>query len=230
MTRASWIGNSGFMMGRKIDMTRRAEIGAEKRIRTRNALLAVARELFGHEGGKSTRIEEICEGAGVARGTFYNYFPGIDAVQEALFEELSRDFDEAIHLVFPELESATERTAAAIRYYIGRARHDPRWGWGMVNTGMGTGLLTNEIAERVEATIQEGMDSGEFDIGVAIAGRDLLLGTGLAATITLLKGEAPPNYPELTAARLLMALGVNETQANAVVRRPLPDLPIAELR
>src|SRR5687768_4543826 len=214
-------------MNRKIDLARRAEIGAEKRLRTRAALLTVARELFGHEGGKSTRIEEICEGAAVARGTFYNYFPGIDAVQEALFEDLSRDFDDAVHLVFPELESATERTAAAVRYYIGRARYDPRWGWGMVNTGMGTGLLTNEIAERVEATIQEGMDSGEFNIGLAVAGRDLVLGTGLAATITLLKGTAPADYPELTAARLLMALGVDEAKAAAIVRRPLPDLPIS---
>lgn len=217
-------------MSRKIDLARRAEIGAEKRIRTRAALLAVARELFGHEGGKSTRIEEICEGAGVARGTFYNYFPGIDAVQEALFEDLSRDFDDAVHLVFGELEGATERTAAAVRYYIGRAGHDPQWGWGMVNTGMGTGLLTNDIAERVEATIQQGIDTGEFNIGSAVAGRDLVLGTGLAATITLLKGAAPAGYPELIAARLLMAVGVDCETANTVVHRPLPELPIAASR
>lgn len=214
-------------MSRKIDFARRAEIGAEKRIRTRAALLAVARELFGHEGGKSTRIEEICEGAGVARGTFYNYFPSIDAVQEALFEDLSRDFDDAVHLVFPELGSATERTAAAVRYYIGRAKDDPQWGWGMVNTGMGTGLLTNDLADRVAATIQEGIDTGEFNIGSAVAGRDMVLGTGLAATITLLKGEAPAMYPELTACRLLMALGVDQEVAHAVMRRPLPDLPTA---
>jgi AcrR family transcriptional regulator len=214
-------------MSRKIDLARRAEIGAEKRLRTRTALLTVARELFGHEGGKSTRIEEICEGAGVARGTFYNYFPSIDAVQEALFEDLSRDFDDAVHLVFPELDSATEQTAAAIRYYIGRAIDDPQWGWGMVNTGMGTGLLTNSLAERVAATIQDGIDAGEFSIGSAVAGRDLVLGTGLAATITLLKGEAPPRYPELTASRLLMALGVDPEMAQVVVRRPLPDLPTA---
>jgi AcrR family transcriptional regulator len=214
-------------MSRKIDFARRAEIGAEKRIRTRAALLAVARELYGHEGGKSTRIEEICEGAGVARGTFYNYFPSIDAVQEALFEDLSRDFDDAVHLVFPELGSATERTAAAVRYYIGRAKNDPQWGWGMVNTGMGTGLLTNDLADRVAATIQEGIDTGEFSIGSAVAGRDMVLGTGLAATITLLKGEAPEMYPELTACRLLMALGVDQEVAHAVMRQPLPDLPTA---
>lgn len=215
-------------MSRRIDLSRRAEIGIEKRTRTRATLLSVARELFGHEGGKSTRIEDICERAGVARGTFYNYFPSIDAVQEALFEDLSRDFDDAVHLVFAELDGPVERTAAAIRYYIGRAGHDAAWGWGMVNTGMGTGLLANEIAERVEATVQEGIDAGEFSIESAIAGRDIVLGTGLAAAITLLKGAAPPNYPELTAARLLMALGVDEPIANAVVQRPLRSLPNAE--
>lgn len=215
-------------MNRKIDLARRAEIGIAKRTRTRATLLAVARQLFGREGGRSTRIEEVCERAGVARGTFYNYFPSIDALQEALFEDLSRDFDDAVHVVFAELRSATERTAAAVRYYIGRAAYDPAWGWGMVNTGMGTGLLTNEIAERVEATIQEGIDTGEFSIGSAVAGRDLVLGTGLAATITLLKGRAPEAYGALTAVRLLMALGVDQRTAQAVVLRSLPPLHATE--
>jgi len=46
----------------------------ERRIRTRAALLDAARDLvFEHEHDKSS-IQEITNRAGVATGTFYNYF------------------------------------------------------------------------------------------------------------------------------------------------------------
>jgi AcrR family transcriptional regulator len=210
--------------GRRIDLARRAEIGAEKRVRTRAAILAVARRLFGREGGQTTRIEDVCEAASMARGTFYNYFSGIDALQAALFEDLSRDFDQAVHAAFAGMGSAAERTCAAIRYYLGHAVDDPHWGWGMVNTGMGTGLFPAEVAARVQETIQEGIDAGEFSIGSALAGRDILLGASLAATITLLKGRAPRDYSEAIAAHVLTAMGVATGPAGELARRPLASL------
>jgi AcrR family transcriptional regulator len=78
-----------------IDLARRAEIGAGRRARTRAQLLAAARALFGREGGRSTRVEDICETAAIARGTFYNYFPSFEALQAELFEDLSDRFDNA---------------------------------------------------------------------------------------------------------------------------------------
>ncbi len=79
-----------------IDLVRRAEIGASRRARTRALLLASARALFGREGGRATRVEDVCETASIARGTFYNYFPSFDALQSALFEDLSDRFDDAV--------------------------------------------------------------------------------------------------------------------------------------
>jgi AcrR family transcriptional regulator len=210
--------------GRRIDLARRAEIGAEKRLRTRATILAVARRLFGCEGGQTTRIEDLCEAASMARGTFYNYFGSIDALQAALFEDLSRDFDRAVHAAFADMPTAAERTCAAIRYYLGHAVDDPHWGWGMVNTGMGTGLFPAEVAARVQETIQEGIDAREFTIASALAGRDILLGASLAATITLLKGRAPKGYAETISAQVLVAMGVAAGPAGQLARRPLPGL------
>jgi len=45
---------------RRVDRARRAEIGAERRLRTRVALLDAALELFGQEHGRATRIEDVC--------------------------------------------------------------------------------------------------------------------------------------------------------------------------
>lgn len=50
-------------------------------------LLAAALDCFAEKGFAATRIEEIVRRAGVAKGTFYLYFPSKQAVFEALVRE-----------------------------------------------------------------------------------------------------------------------------------------------
>lgn len=45
-----------------------------KRVRKEN-IYAVAMDLFRRQGFDETRVEEITQAAGVAKGTFFNYFP-----------------------------------------------------------------------------------------------------------------------------------------------------------
>lgn len=208
-----------------VDLARRAEIAAKRRLRTRSGLLAAARQLFGREGGRATRVEEICEAAGIARGTFYNYFPSFDALPAALFEELSNRFDQAVHIAFEQLDTPSERTSAAIRFYLTHVVEDHEWGWGMVNTGMGIGFFHDTVTERVAQTIQEGIDAGEFTIGSAEAGRDIVLGSGLAAASSLLSGSVAADHIGQVAAGVLMALGVSPERARELAARTLPDLP-----
>ncbi len=61
--------------------TRRA---AEARETRRNALLAAAVPVFATHGYYGTSVDDLVEAGGVARGTFYLYFDG----KEALFREL----------------------------------------------------------------------------------------------------------------------------------------------
>lgn len=225
--RAQWKRQKGMALASKrlkIDQVRRAEIGAEKRLRTHAQLIDVASNLFGQEGGRTTRIEDVCERATVARGTFYNYFPSMDALQSAIFEHLSDQFDAAVHLAFERLDGPGEQTAAAIRYYLHHAFEDRRWGWGMVNTGMGIGLLPAVVSERVLVTIQEGIDQGEFNITSAEAGRDILLGSGLAAAVTLLKGGVTEAYIAVVTRSVLQALGCSNERASELSAIPLPRL------
>jgi AcrR family transcriptional regulator len=47
---------------------------AERRAATTEAILTVARRLFGTEGFTATTMDEIAEGAGVAKGAVYHHF------------------------------------------------------------------------------------------------------------------------------------------------------------
>jgi AcrR family transcriptional regulator len=211
---------------RRIDPTRRAEIGAERRSRTRADLLMTALDLFGQPHGRNTRIEDVCARAQVSRGTFYNYFPGLEALLEALSEELTREFDAAVHAAFEVLDGPVARACAAMRYYLHAAIQDPRWGWAVINSSVGRTLYSETITAHVRDSIQEGIDSGDFTIDSADVGRDILLGTGISATITLLQGGAPADYPEKVARQVLLSFGTSRAVANAVTNLSLESLPL----
>lgn len=210
---------------RKINQVRRAEIGAEKRSRTRTDLLVAALDLFGQPHGRNTRIDDVCVKAHIARGTFYNYFTGIEPLLEELSDSLTRDFDAAVHAAFEFFDTPVERTCAAMRYYLHAALLDPRWGWAIVNSSVGRTLYGENITEHVRASIQEGIDSGDFTLSSAEVGRDILLGAGISATISLLRGGTPPDYPEQIARHVLLSFGTRREMAVAVTRRPMSELP-----
>lgn len=207
---------------RRVDLARRAQIGHEKRARTRRAVMDAAFDLLGREHGLFTRIEEICGAAGVSRGTFYNYFTGMREVFEALSYDLSHDFNMSVTEVIGQLPEAAERVSAAVRFYLQRALGDPQWAWAMVNVSAGGPIFGQDTHAAAFTTAREGMESGEFDLPSAELGRDLQLGTGLAAMIAQLRGPQPPGYAEQVASQVLLAMGVERCRIAEVVARPLP--------
>ncbi|MGY4626665.1 TetR/AcrR family transcriptional regulator [Bradyrhizobium sp. USDA 4486] len=75
---------------------------AERRAATTEAILTAARRLFGTHGFAATTMDEIAEGAGIAKGAVYHHFKTKEAVFEAVFDSVSR-----------ELVAEIDRTARA---------------------------------------------------------------------------------------------------------------------
>ena len=64
---------------------------AERRAATTEAILTAARRLFGTQGFAATTMDEIAEGARIAKGAVYHHFKTKEAVFEAVFDKVSRD-------------------------------------------------------------------------------------------------------------------------------------------
>src|SRR5438128_2663885 len=64
---------------------------------TRNDLIRAARDLFSAKGLYASRVEEITERAGIAKGTMYKYFDNKESLIRDVvatgFEELSRHIE-----------------------------------------------------------------------------------------------------------------------------------------
>lgn len=209
---------------RKVDAERRAEIGRERRARTRARIVAVTFDIYGRETGLHCRVEEVCEAAGITRQTFYNHFSGMEDLREALTWEVAHEFLAKVTAVLDTKADGAERTATAIRYYLERGRTDSRWAWSIVNLSASGIVFGAETYEQARLTVVGGIACGMFHVPDVRIGRDLLLGTTLSALFTQLREETGEDYPAEVARAVLIGLGCSGDIASAVVSEPLPPL------
>ena len=207
-----------------INLERRAEIGRERRARTRAQIVAAAFELFGEEGGLYVRIEDIAAKAGVTRATFYNHFAGMAELRDALTYELTHDFLTAVSLTILELADPRAKAAVAFRFYLHRARADRSWAWSILNMSANGVLFGAETQRHAQETVREGMEAGVLSLAVSELGRDLFLGTAIAAIAAMLRENLPGDYPELVTEHILRGLGVPVEEARGFARMPMPRL------
>lgn len=212
------------MARKQVDPERRVEIGRERRARTRAKIVAAAFDVFGDEKGLYARIEDVADKAGVTRATFYNHFTGMAELREALTFEVTHDFLNAVTKTISQMPDARDRSACAVRFYLHRARTDRRWAWSMMNLSAAGLIFGAETFSQAEQTVREGLEEGVFPLPSVTLGRDLLLGTTLAAIGSIVRGNVPDDYPETVAGYILFGLGVPMEDARARARQRLPSL------
>ncbi len=122
----AWLGKVCRMA--KVNLERRAEIGQEKRARTRAQFIAAASALFAQRSWASVTIDDLVREAGVAKGTFYVHFEDVHALTVAVAGELIHSFDELIQLRRASASDPLLRIAFGCDAFIERALEDPAWG------------------------------------------------------------------------------------------------------
>ena len=207
---------------KKVDPARRAEIGRNRRNQTRARIIAAAFEVLGDEKGLYGRIEDVATAANVTRATLYNHFKGMAELREALSYEVTHDFLTAVTEAINQMPDARDRSACAIRLYLRRAQEDRRWAWSMINLSATGYIFGAETFRAAERTVREGVESGVFHVPSVELGRDLLMGTTLAAMASIVRMDSPDANPEIVATRILFALGVSIDMANDHASRDLP--------
>jgi AcrR family transcriptional regulator len=209
---------------KQVDPERRAEIGRERRMLTRAKIVAAAFDVFGDADGLYAPIETVADKAGVTRATFYNHFAGMAELRDALTWEVTHDFLQAVTGAISQMPDARDRSACAVRFYLRRARTDKRWGWSMINLSAAGLIFGAETFHQAEQTVREGVEDGVFPLPSVELGRDLLLGTTLAAMGAIVRGGAADDYPETVALYILSGLGVSPDAARRCAQQPLPSL------
>ncbi|MDR3096140.1 MAG: TetR/AcrR family transcriptional regulator [Paraburkholderia sp.] len=208
-----------------IDLQRRAEIGRQKRERTRSALIEAALKVVARRGFEAPTIDDFIAAAEVARGTFYNYFETKEALFVAMAAYVADAVDtEILPLVAGEDDPAV-RIAIAIRHFIRICKRDHDWGWVLVRTLPDTtGGWSEEMRKGVLDDIRRGKRSGRFKVASVPAAVALGIGTLGAAIRMVLVDRTSGDFPEQIAAITLQGLGMEQEEAARVAAMPLPPI------
>ncbi|HMA67536.1 MAG TPA: TetR/AcrR family transcriptional regulator [Desulfosalsimonadaceae bacterium] len=139
---------------------------------TRAALIAAAIAIFRQKGFQSARVSDIVAAAGVAQGTFYNYFRS----KEAIFREICNDFIGQVRMIFAERTDLmfSGETAEEIRGNVHRVIRDVFSVYQqnldaaelLLREGIGHGGLFKEIYEDILNQVLD-LIRGQVNRGIA---------------------------------------------------------------
>lgn len=199
---------------------RRREVGAARRARTQEKLIAAAARVVGEVGEQRATIDEIIMTAKLARGTFYNYYPSREALLEDLWERIGHDPLHGIQLVLSSVEDPAERIAGQAQQVMARAAADPLWGW-LVYAFSAADKVPEDLLSYPKPDLIIGQRSGRFRLDDINSASDLIVCTVRTGLRNILQNKCQSNegYIRSLLTLLLRAIGVSDEDAAAVLAR-----------
>lgn len=125
-----------------------------KRERTRAALIEAAIEVLADKGLEGISIDELMRVAGMARGTFYNYFQTREEVVGAVITTLKDRLRTAVVDRIPADYSSEAVVACSIYGFIKFGKDHPKMGWTLVRIGGDSQWVSGEKFQRCEAALE----------------------------------------------------------------------------
>ena len=210
----------------------RIRTGALRRERTRRKLLAAAMAVFAEKGTDTPLIEDFIAAAGVARGTFYNYFSTtqelLDAVTAELSDAILANNDKAVLRIADPLQ----RIACGSLMYMHFGVDVPSWGVFVVRTGFrseATGKLADVYLPR---DLELARKAGQVSYPSLHAARDLIVACVNHAILSVNSGGLPREHLRQMLALGLRSVAVPPALADELSQMPVPEveLPLAYFR
>jgi len=192
----------------KIDLARRAEIGREKRLRTRAQIVEAGLVLLAERPPEALTVDAIVEAAGVAKGTFYYYFQSVEELVAAVGASLADTFDELLAPSRLGEPDPVERMSLAFTKFLEKAINEPLWGRLVVRSAQVPAAIGG-IREHLEADLAEAIAQGRLAIHDAQLAADIVIGIWLQVTRGSIERRAAPDLTRQALAAVLRALGAS---------------------
>ncbi|MDP2123812.1 MAG: helix-turn-helix domain-containing protein [Parvibaculum sp.] len=213
-------------MASRVAANKSEEAGSRRRAQMRSVLVEAAMQLFARQGVDATTIDEIVVLAGVAKGTFYNYFTDRADIARAVAAAIRHEFNAAVAELNQGIDDPAVRVSRGVRLFMAVVTRDP------VKASMLARLYESGAAvdaqgnEHLLGDIRDGVAKGQFVIPGEAAALHLVVGLGTTAMRHLLDNGTDPEilkgegYARDIATVLLRGLGVAEPAIADVLAHP----------
>lgn len=208
----------------------RVRTGAARREQTRRKLLAAALRVFAEKGVDAPQIEDFIAAAGVARGTFYNYFSTTQELLDAVTSDLSDVVLAEIDKVVLPIQDPLQRLATGCLLYMHLGVDIPSWGAFVTRTGFRSEAVGKLVDIYLPRDLELARKAGHLDYPSLRAARDLIFSSINQAMLTVVSSQANRDHLRLVLALGLRGLGAAPDLATRLSLSPLPEIHMPSLQ
>ena len=203
----------------RIDLARRAQIGRDRRARTRSQLIEAARALYGRSPIEAVTVDDVVAEAAVAKGTFYVHFDGLAELQAGVADELAQEFDELLQPRRLATQDPIERIAAGCGAFVGEALRNPAWGALVARGAVSMPNIALVPRDRLIEDIRRAAASGRLGDVTPELAFEFAVGIVLQAMQAASERRIAPSQAPSVVAGILRAIGVKPEEAKIVAMR-----------
>lgn len=198
----------------------RTRVGRERRARTQSRILAAALRVFAEKGPDAPVIDDFVRAAGVARGTFYNYFSSAGELFDATSKWLEEDMIVSIEVEIGCTRDPVERLTNGVRLWLQRASSDAAWCSFVVRNRRHSPLLEKQLA----GDLRKGRRNGAFSFPSVAVARDMTVGALMEAMTRMTLERVPATYVDDVTRIVLRGLGLSDAAIETALSRRVPTL------
>lgn len=206
-----------------------------KRARTRQLLLDATVEVIARKGIAALRVTDVTEQAGVANGTFYNYFDDTHEVVGAVAVVVAARMAKEIDAVMRDERDAVVRVVRATALAINGAVKDPGFGAVMVESLERMPEFRREVLGFMRQDLELGVKQGVFDLAVTPFTLEQMMGLLVTSVRAQHAHGRDMSLTRATCENVLRLCGLSPKAAQEAVdgnlphqrqlRTPVPDVP-----
>ena len=193
----------------RIDLARRAEIGREKRARTRAQIVEAGAMLLAERPFEALTVDAVVDAAGVAKGTFYYHFQSLEELAAAVGEKLGESFDALLALARLGLRDPVARLSFAFTQFLEKAIADPVWARLVVQSAPAPTEFARSVRAHLTTDLGEAWAQGRLTVHDVELAADIVLGIWLQVTRGTLQRRAAPDLVGRALDAVLRALGAS---------------------
>ena len=196
----------------KIDLIRRAEIGREKRAKTRALILEAGAILLAERPPEALTVDAVVEAAGVAKGTFYYHFQSISELAAAVGAMLGESFDEILTPARLELRDPIARLAFGFTQFLEKGSSDNVWARLVVQSSQSPTEFGRGVRENLKADLAEAIAQGRLTVRDVELAADIVMGIVLQVMRSMPERGARHELIREARDAMLRALGAAQAE------------------
>jgi len=198
----------------RIDLARRAEIGREKRAKTRAQIVEAGAMLLAERPPEALTVDAVVETAGVAKGTFYYHFQSMEELAAAVGEKLGESFDDLLAPARLGLRDPIARISFALTQFLTKAIADPDWARLVVQSAQAPTEFARSVRSNLMTDLTEAKAQGRLTVDDIELAADIVLGIWLQVVRGTLQRRPTPQLGNRALEAVLRALGATTDAAS----------------